>query len=153
LASGGVGAVSTVPAPPPEPEPSVEIFADPVVVAQAWMTQWCAADDRAPTNDNVERAAVFATDRATTLDRAAGDDPAARREVVERELSERCDRITAETSPEVPREPDRVFVTVTAHRTHLAAGVPFQVETVAQTRVVLRRDDGRWLVDTRVDAG
>lgn len=151
--SGRVGAPSTVPPAPPAPDTSPAVFADPAVVARAWMAQWCATDYREPINHNVERASVYATAAGKAADLAAGDSPATYRSVVEQKVSNRCDHITAEISPEAPRGPDQVYVVLTADRTQLAADVPFQVLPVITTRSVIRQADGRWLVDVHVEAG
>jgi hypothetical protein len=150
---GRVGTPSTVPPAPPAPDTSSATFADPVVVARAWMTQWCAMDYREPINHNVERASVFATSAGKAADLAAGDSPATYRSVVEQKLTNRCDRIIAEVSPEAPHGPNQVYVVLTADRTQLAADQPFQVLPVITTRSVIRQADGRWLVDVHVEAG
>ncbi|RLK58362.1 hypothetical protein [Actinokineospora cianjurensis] len=144
---------STVPAEPPPADVSPATFRDPVAVARAWMTQWCAGDYREPRNGNVLRAAVFATEPAVVEDLARGDTEPGYRETVRQRLSARCDRFTAEVSPEAPATPERVFVVLTASRTRLAAGQALQVEPVALIRAVVRGPDGRWSVGTRVEAG
>lgn len=151
--SGGLDTPSTVPPAPPALDTSPQVFADPVTVARAWMTQWCAGDYREPRNGNVERAAAYQTPAGKAADLAAGDTEAGYRAVVEQKLTSRCDRITAEISPEAPGGPDRAYVVLTANRTRLAADTAFQVEPVASTRLVLRQPDGRWLVDAHVEAG
>lgn len=151
--SGRVGTPSTVPPAPPMPVTSPDVFADPVVVARAWMTQWCATDYREPINHNVERASMYATAAGKAADLADGESPSIYRRVVEQQVSNRCDGITAAISPEAPRTASEVFVVLTADRTQLAADIPFQVLPVTTIRSVLRQADGRWLVDVAVEAG
>lgn len=151
--SGRVGTPSTVPPPPPAPTGAAVDYSDPVAVARAWMTQWCPSDYREPVNNNIERAQIFATPAGKASDLARGNTAAGYRSMIEQKLSGRCDRITAEISPEAPRGPSQVYVVLTADRTQLAADVPFQVVPVTTTRSVIRQPDGRWLVDVHVDAG
>ncbi|TWP46058.1 hypothetical protein FKR81_37460 [Lentzea tibetensis] len=127
-------------------------FHDPIAVARAWMTQWCATDYRQPRNNNVERATVYATTAGKTSDLAAGDTTATFLKAIERKLAHRCDQLTAETSRELPSGPDNVIVVLTARRTLLTADQPVQSEHVSTTRAVLRQPDGRWLVDRPLEA-
>jgi hypothetical protein len=124
-----------------------------VVVAEAWMQQFCATDYHEPINDNVRRAAVFATAASTAADLAAGDTPATYHQVVAQQLASRCADVTAQTDPDGPSSPTEVYVQVSAIRTQLAGGAPFQTMPVTSIRRVLRGADGRWLVDIAVDAG
>lgn len=151
--SGRAGTPSTVPPPPPAPTGAVVDYSDPVAVARTWMTQWCPSDYREPVNNNVERAQIFATPAGKAADLARGNTATGYRSMIEQKLSARCDRITAEISPEAPRGPSQVYVVLTADRTQLATDVPFQVVPVTTTRSVIRQPDGRWLVDVHVDAG
>lgn len=148
--SGTVGAPSTV---PPAPDPAPASYSDPVTVARAWMAQWCATDWREPINANIERASVFQTPAGKTADLATGDTPQSYQRVVEQQLANRCDQITAEISQEAPAGPNQVYVVVTASRTQLVADRAFQVVGVTSIRSVLRQPDGRWLVDVQVVAG
>ncbi|HWO67480.1 MAG TPA: hypothetical protein VNO31_46350 [Umezawaea sp.] len=101
----------------------------------------------------MQRATIFSTPAAKTADLAAGDTEASYRSMVEQQLSGRCDRITAEISPEAPHDPEQVLVVLTADRTQLSHDVAFQVLPVTTTRALRRQADGRWLVDTTVAAG
>jgi hypothetical protein len=142
-----------IPSPAPSPPFTADLYATPVSVAVAWMTQWCSTDWRAPRNDNVQRAAALQTSIAAANDLATGDSEATYRQVQALKVSSACDQVSAEVDPEAPEGPNRMYVIVTASRTRMADGHPFQTAPESSTRAVVRRTDGRWLVDVAVDAG
>ncbi|MFI5591267.1 hypothetical protein ACIA5G_39875 [Amycolatopsis sp. NPDC051758] len=142
-----------VPSPAPAPPFTADAYVSPVSVATAWMTQWCSSDWRQPRNDNVQRAAALQTSFAAAADLAAGDSEGAYRQMQDMKVSSACDHVTAEVDPEAPAGQNRVFVIVTANRTRMADGRPFQTAPESSTRAVVRQTDGRWLVDVAVDAG
>ena len=151
--TGMVGAPDGVPVPAPPPDTSAASYADPVTVTTAWMQQYCQTDYQEPINANIERASVFATPAGTAADLAAGDTPQGYQQVVAEQVSNRCSGITAQIDPDGPSGPNEVYVAVSATRTQLANGVPFQTIPLHSVRRVLRGADGRWLVDVAVDAG
>ncbi|WP_410570371.1 hypothetical protein [Amycolatopsis sp. cmx-4-61] len=142
-----------MPAPAPSPPFTADVYASPVSVATAWMTQWCSTDWQQPRNANVQRAAALQTSFAAAADLAAGDSEAAYRQMQDMKVSSACDHVAAEVDPEAPAGQNRVFVIVTANRTRLADGRPFQTAPESSTRAVVRQSNGRWLVDVAVDAG
>lgn len=150
--AGPVRPPSTVPASPPVPTTAAASFADPVTVAVAWMTQFCATDYREPINNQIQRAAAFATPAATAADLATGDTPQTYAQVQAQKLSTRCDHISAEIDPEAPQDADQVWVVVSADRTQLADDQPFQSAPLTETRAMVHVD-GRWLVDRPGQAG
>jgi hypothetical protein len=142
-----------VPAPAPSPPFTADVYASPVSVASAWMTQWCSTDWRQPRNDNVQRASALQTSFAAAADLAAGDSEAAYRQLQDMKVSAVCDHVAAQVDPEAPAGQNRVFVIITANRTRMTDGRPFQTAPESSTRAVVRQTDGRWLVDVAVDAG
>ncbi len=142
-----------VPAPAPSPPFTADVYASPVSVATAWMTQWCSTDWQQPRIANVQRAAALQTSFAAAADLAAGDSEAAYRQMQDMKVSSACDHVAAEVDPEAPAGQNRVFVIVTANRTRMADGRPFQTAPESSTRAVVRQSNGRWLVDVAVDAG
>lgn len=151
--TAGAGVPSGIPAAAPAPDPTPATYADPVLVAQAWMRQFCQTDYQEPINANLTRAAVFATVAATAADTARGDTPDTYQQVREQKLSARCDHVAALVNPEAPASPTSVYVQVSATSTQLADGAPFQTLPLSSTRRIVREADGRWLVDAEVDAG
>lgn len=151
--SGHAGTPPRIPSPAPPPNTASATYADPVTVATAWLQQWCQTDYQEPINANVTRAAVFATPAATDADTAAGDTADSHRQAQSQQVSARCDGIAAHVDPEAPASPTQVYVQVSANRTQLAAGVPFQTMPFSAMRRIVRGGDGRWLVDIAVDAG
>lgn len=117
------------------------------------MAQYCATDYREPINANITRAAVFATPAGTAADTKTADTPDTYRQVRDQKLSSRCANITAQTDPDGPSSPTRLYVQVSAIRTQLAGDQPFQTSPLTSTRRVIQGADGYWRVDIAVDAG
>lgn len=129
------------------------IFADPATVSAEWLRQWCTLDWREPMNANLDRAARYQTSSSAKDDRREGDTDDTYRSMREQQLSSGCDEVTAMSSPEAPQSADVAYLVLSARRVNSAAGVAFEAEQVRSARRVLRQTDGRWLVDTRVEAG
>jgi hypothetical protein len=151
--TGTIGTPDGVPSPAAAPDTSAASYADPVAVTTAWMQQYCQTDYQEPINGNVQRASVFATPAGTAADLAAGDTPEGYQQVVAEKVANRCSGITAQLDPDGPSGPSEGYVAVSATRTQLANGIPFQTMPLNSVRRVLRGADGRWLVDIAVDAG
>ncbi|MFE3177893.1 hypothetical protein ACFXPA_22150 [Amycolatopsis sp. NPDC059090] len=141
-------AASAAPAPA-----AAEMFASPTAVAEAWMREWCAFDWREPLNGNLERAGRFETAAATRADRARGDNARSYEAARAQQVSSTCDTVSATANPEAPQCPDTAYLMISARRTDLAAGVPFETSTLQSIREVVRQPDGRWLVGDQVEAG
>jgi hypothetical protein len=151
--SSNAGAPGRAPSIAPPPNTTPATYADPATVARAWLQQWCQTDYQEPINAHVARAAVFATPAATAADTATGDTPDSYQQMRQQQVSSRCDDIAAQVDPEAPASPTQVYVQVSASRTQLAAGAPFQTMPFSAMRRVVRGGGGRWLVDIAVDAG
>ncbi|WP_199753912.1 hypothetical protein [Amycolatopsis sp. WAC 01375] len=141
--------------PPAVAPPQVDgaLFTDPLRVTTAWMRQFCQTDFMEPINGNLTRAATYATLEATAADTTHGDTAQSYQQMQNQKLATRCDQVEASINPEAPTTPSMVYVQVSAARTQLADGRPFQTLPLVSTRRVVRGGDGRWLVDAAVDAG
>lgn len=141
--------------PPAVAPPHVDaaLFTDPLRVTTAWMRQYCQTDFMEPLNGNLTRAATYATPEATASDTTHGDTTQSYQQMRNQKLATRCDQVEASINPEAPTTPSMVYVQVSAARTQLTDGRPFQTLPLASTRRVVRGGDGRWLVDAGVDAG
>ncbi|WP_410646295.1 hypothetical protein [Amycolatopsis sp. cmx-4-54] len=141
--------------PPAVAPPHVDtaLFTDPLRVTTAWMRQFCQTDFTEPINGNLTRAATYATPEATASDTTHGDTAQTYQQMQTQKLAARCDQVEATINPEAPTTPSMVYVQVSAARTQLANGRPFQTLPLVSTRRVVRGDDDRWLVDVAVDAG
>ncbi|OXM44254.1 hypothetical protein CFP71_40590 [Amycolatopsis thailandensis] len=117
------------------------------------MQQYCQTDFEEEINGNLIRAAAYATPGATAADTTRGDTAQSYQQMRNQKLATRCDQIEAKISPEAPATPSMVYVQVSASRTQLTASRPFQTLPLVSTRRVVRGGDGRWLVDSGVDAG
>ncbi|WP_340688618.1 hypothetical protein LCL61_18435 [Amycolatopsis coloradensis] len=142
--------LSTVESPRPD---GPGLFADAAAVSIAWLRAWCTLDWREPMNGNLDRAARYQTSSAAKADRREGDTEDTYRSMREQQLSSGCDEVTATPSPEAPQSADVAYLVLSARRVNSAAGVAFEIEQIRSVRRVLRQTDGRWLVDTRVEAG
>jgi len=140
--------------PPPGP-PGPGELASPEAAMTAWLARWCtftsaeafgAAEGRAHPAMTAAGWAEF-DPRSHPKTRASWDKTVAAAE------SGRCSTPVSLVSPEAPREPDRAIVAVSADRVITPAGAASYVETVADTRVVLRGGDGLWRVDVASAGG
>ncbi|MGW4127753.1 hypothetical protein [Amycolatopsis japonica] len=128
-------------------------FMGPAAVATEWLREWCTLDWREPMNANLDRAARYQTTAAAKADRRTGDNDDTYRSAREQQLSSGCDEVTATASPEAPQSADVAYLVLSARRVNSAAGKAFESEQIRSVRRVLRQPDGRWLVDTQVEAG
>ncbi|MFC3456322.1 hypothetical protein [Amycolatopsis speibonae] len=135
------------------PRPDGAPFTGPAAVGTEWLREWCALDWHEPMNANLDRAARYQTTAAAKADRRTGDNEDTYRSVREQQLSSGCDEVTAAASPEAPQSADVAYLVLSARRVNSAAGKAFETEQVRSVRRVLRQADGRWLVDTQVEAG
>lgn len=147
------GPTTVIPLSTNESPQSDGVFADPVAVGTEWLRQWCTLDWREPMNANLDRAARYQTPSSAKDDRREGDTDDTYRSMREQQLSSGCDEVTAIPSPEAPQSADVAYLVLSARRVNSSAGAAFEAEQVRSVRRVLRQTDGRWLVDTRVEAG
>ncbi|MFC9249877.1 hypothetical protein [Amycolatopsis thailandensis] len=136
----------------PTPLDDLEIFANPVAVSSEWLREWCTTDWREPMNANLGRAARYQTRVGVKADLREGDNEGTYESAREQQLSSGCDEIVATPSPEAPQSADQLYVVLSARRVNSAAGVAFEEEQLRSLRRVVLQD-GRWLVDERVEAG
>ena len=65
-----------------------------------------------------------------------------------------CGPVTVTQIGEQPSAPDRTLLQLSARQAYInTSGVVVSQQTIEQTRRIVRGPDGRWLVDTQVQAG
>jgi hypothetical protein len=124
-----------------------EQYRTPEAVATQYLQVWCWQPATGPANSNLTNSAAWLTPagQADDLTRSATQLPA---------LTSVCGPVTVTQIGEQPSAPDRSLLLLTARLAYLnPAGVIVGQQTIEQTRRVVRGPDGRWLVDTQVQAG
>jgi hypothetical protein len=138
---------------PPLLPPTPTDLATAESAAAAWMARWCAFTYTDAVGTNIGRArpamtpAGWAGFASSTPSRASWAATVAAGE------SARCSTPTARISPEAPRSADSAIVLVTADRVVSAAHATPYVESLGESRVIRRGDDGLWRVDTATEGG
>lgn len=119
-----------------------------------YLAVWCYQPLHEPANQNIATAAAWVTKAGWDSDvrQALTNQQWAAR--VEAGLTTLCGPAKVVISPDAPRSPTMVWVSVTARQAYVDdSGRIIRQQNISQTRRVLRADDGRWLVDVQVAAG
>ena len=132
---------------PPTLTTSPEQYRTAEAVATQYLQVWCWQPAAAPANSNLTNTAPWITPagQADDLTRSATQLPS---------LTSICGPVTVTQIGEQPSAPDRTLLQLSTRQAYLnTSGVIVSQQTIEQTRRIVRGPDGRWLVDTRVQAG
>jgi len=132
---------------PPTLTTSPEQYRTAEAVATQYLQVWCWQPAAAPANSNLTNTAPWITPagQADDLTRSATWLPS---------LTSICGPVTVTQVGEQPSTPDRTLLQLSTRQAYITtSGVIVSQQTIEQTRRIVRGPDGRWLVDTRVQAG
>ena len=133
--------------PPPTLTTSPEQYRTAEAVATQYLQVWCWQPAAAPANSNLTNTAPWITPagQADDLTRSATSLPS---------LTSICGPVTVTQIGEQPSAPDRTLLQLSTRQAYInTSGVIVSQQTIEQTRRIVRGPDGRWLVDTQVQAG
>ena len=137
----------TAPPTPPTLTTAPEQYRTAEAVATQYLQVWCWQRATAPANSNLTNTAPWITPagQADDLTRSATQLPS---------LTSICGPVTVTQIGEQPSAPDRTLLHLSTQQAYLnTTGVIVNQQTIEQTRRIVRGPDGRWLVDTQVQAG
>jgi hypothetical protein len=132
---------------PPTLTTAPEQYRTAEAVATQYLQVWCWQPAAAPANSNLTNTAPWITHagQADDLTRSATQLPS---------LTSICGPVTVTQIGEQPSAPDRALLHLSARHAYInPAGVIVSQQRIEQTRRIVRGPDGRWLVDTQVQAG
>ena len=133
--------------PPPTLTTSPEQYRTAEAVATQYLQVWCWQPAAAPANSNLTNTAPWITPagQADDLTRSATWLPS---------LTSICGPVTVTQIGEQPSAPDRTLLQLSTRQAYInTSGVIVSQQRIEQTRRIVRGPDGRWLVDTQVQAG
>lgn len=137
----------TGPPTPPTLTTAPEQYRTAEAVATQYLHVWCWQPATAPANSNLTNTAAWITPagHADDLTRSATQLPS---------LTSICGPVTVTQIGEQPIAPDRTLLHLSTRQAYInTAGVVVSHQRIEQTRRIVRGPDGRWLVDTQVQAG
>lgn len=132
---------------PPTLTTAPEQYRTAEAVATQYLQVWCWQPASAATNSNLTNTAPWITPagQADDLTRSATSLPS---------LTSICGPVTVTQVGEQPSTPDRTLLHLSTQQAYInTTGVIVSQQTIEQTRRIVRGTDGRWLVDTQVQAG
>ena len=132
---------------PPTLTTAPEQYRTAEAVATQYLQVWCWQPAAAPANSNLTNTAPWITPagQADDLTRSATSLPS---------LTSICGPVTVTQIGEQPSAPDRTLLQLSTRQAYInTSGVIVSQQTIEQTRRIVRGPDGRWLVDTQVQAG
>ena len=132
---------------PPTLTTSPEQYRTAEAVATQYLQVWCWQPAAAPANSNLTNTAPWITPagQADDLTRSATSLPS---------LTSICGPVTVTQIGEQPSAPDRTLLQLSTRQAYInTSGVIVSQQRIEQTRRIVRGPDGRWLVDTQVQAG
>jgi hypothetical protein len=139
--------IATSAAPPPPYRQAGCRSTTAEAVATQYLQVWCWQPAAAPANSNLSNTAPWVTPagQADDLTRSATWLPS---------LTSICGPVTVTQIGEQPSAPDRTLLQLSARQAYInTTGVIVSQQRIEQTRRIVRGTDGRWLVDTQVQAG
>ncbi len=142
-----LGTNLTASPPPPTLTTAPEQYRTAEAVAAQYLQVWCWQPAAAPANSNLTNTAPWITPagKADELTRSATSVPS---------LTSICGPVTVTQIGEQPSAPERSLLLLTARQAYInPSGAIVGQQTIEQTRRIVRGSDGRWLVDTQVQAG
>ena len=132
---------------PPPLTTAPEQYRTAEAVATQYLQVWCWQPTAAPANSNLTNTAPWITHagQADDLTRSATQLPS---------LTSICGPVTVTQIGEQPSAPDRTLLQLSTRQAYInTSGVIVSQQRIEQTRRIVRGPDGRWLVDTQVQAG
>lgn len=132
---------------PPTLTTSPEQYRTAEAVATQYLQVWCWQPAAALANSNLTNTAPWITPagHADDLTRSGTQMPS---------LTSICGPVTVTQIGEQPIAPDRTLLHLSTQQAYInTSGVIVNQQTIEQTRRIVRGPDGRWLVDTQVQAG
>jgi len=132
---------------PPSLTTSPEQYRTAEAVATQYLQVWCWQPAAAPANSNLTNTAPWVTPagQADDLTRSATHLPS---------LTSICGPVTVTQIGEQPSAPDLTLLQLSTRQAYITtSGVIVGQQRIEQTRRIVRGPDGRWLVDTQVQAG
>lgn len=140
---------------PPRLSPQAADFADPVSVATQYLSVWCYLPPAEPANTNIAAAASWVTAAGWDDDKSRAIGEATWMKIQDAGTITVCGPVTGELVKAAPSTDRRKYVALYATRYQLdpAGTAVVDSDELAVQRRVLRADDGRWLVDVKVEAG
>jgi hypothetical protein len=132
---------------PPTLTTSPEQYRTAEAVVTQYLQVWCWQPAAAPANSNLTNTAPWITPagQADDLTRSATWLPS---------LTSICGPVSVTQVGEQLSAPDRTLLQLSARQAYVnPSGVIVSQQTIEQTRRIVRGPDGRWLVDTQVQAG
>jgi len=133
--------------PPPTLTTSPEQYRTAETVATQYLQVWCWQPTAAPANSNLTNTAPWITPagQADDLTRSATWLPS---------LTSICGPVTVTQIGVQPSTPDLTLLQLSTRQAYInTSGVIVSQQRIEQTRRIVRGPDGRWLVDTQVQAG
>lgn len=128
-------------------------YTSPETVAAQYIEVWCYMPLDKPANQNIANAASW-------MDAAGFDDDKSRaigtgtwEELRADQISTVCGRPRVARNTEAPNTARRQYVQIMVTRYRVQRGRVIGQDVIAVQRIVLRADDGRWLVDRQELAG
>ena len=132
---------------PPTLTTSPEQYRTAEAVATQYLQVWCWQPAAAPANSNLTNTApwITAAGQAADLTRSATWLPS---------LTSICGPVTVTQIGVQPSTPDLTLLQLSTRQAYInTSGVVVSQQRIEQTRRIVRGPDGRWLVDTQVQAG
>ena len=132
---------------PPTLTTSPEQYRTAEAVATQYLQVWCWQPAAAPANSNLTNTAPWITPagQADDLTRSATSLPS---------LTSICGPVTVTQIGVQPSTPDLTLLQLSTRQAYInTSGVIVSQQRIEQTRRIVRGPDGRWLVDTQVQAG
>jgi len=132
---------------PPTLTTSPEQYRTAEAVATQYLQVWCWQPAAAPANSNLTNTAPWITPagQADDLTRSATWLPS---------LTSICGPVTVTQIGVQPSTPDLTLLQLSTRQAYInTSGVIVSQQRIEQTRRIVRGPDGRWLVDTQVQAG
>jgi len=132
---------------PPTLTTSPEQYRTAEAVATQYLQVWCWQPAAAPANSNLTNTApwITAAGQAADLTRSATWLPS---------LTSICGPVTVTQIGVQPSTPDLTLLQLSTRKAYInTSGVIVSQQRIEQTRRIVRDPDGRWLVDTQVQAG
>jgi hypothetical protein len=132
---------------PPTLTTAPEQYRTAEAVATQYLQVWCWQPAAAPANSNL-------TDTAPWITPAGQADDLTRSATWLPSLTSICGPVAVTQIGEQPSAPDRTLLQLSTRQAFVnTSGVIVSQQTIEQTRRIVRDPDGRWLVDTQVQAG
>lgn len=128
-------------------------YTSPETVAAQYIAVWCYMPLDKPANQNIANAASWMDAAGFDDDKSRAIGPGTWEELRADQTSTVCGRPRVARNTEAPNTARRQYVQITVTRYRVQRGRVISQDVIAVQRIVLRADDGRWLVDRQDLAG